>query len=146
MVPLVGSDPAELDTVIVYAPFTPTVKLPECVFVIARSGARMLVVTLEVLFAATGSGTAAGDDTVAVLVTLPTPLAVPETVIDTEPPAGSVGMVLVTELPETFIAPHAAPPAAPAQSAETPVIPAGTLSAKVAPSAASGPALETVMV
>ena len=145
MVPLVGSDPGALVTVIVYAPFTPTVKLPEWLFVIERSGARMFVVTLEVLFAAAGSGTPAGDATVAVLVTLPTPLAVPETVIDTEPPAGSVGMVLVTELPETFIAPQAAPPAAPVQLAETPVMPAGTLSANVAPLAASGPALVMVI-
>src|SRR5258708_6726926 len=105
----------------------------------------MLVVTDDELLAGVGSGTPAGEPTVAVWVIEPPPLAVPETVIETEPPAGSVGMVLVTALPATFIAPHAAPPAAPAQIAETPVTLAGTLSENVVPLAASGPALVTVI-
>jgi hypothetical protein len=80
------------------------------------------------------------------LVIAPTPLAVPETVIETVAPAGSVGIVLVTAFPATFIVPHAAPPEAPVQAAVTPVMAAGTLSEKLAPFAASGPALEIVML
>jgi len=145
-VPVVGSDPVEFATVIVYTPFEPTVKLPTWVFVMERSGARMLVVTLEVLFAADGSVTPAGGVTVAVLVVLPTPLAVPEIVIETVPPAGSVGIVLVTGLPATFMVPQTAPPDAPVQVAVTAVMAAGTGSEKVVPFAASGPAFDTVIV
>jgi hypothetical protein len=83
--------------------------------------------------------------TVAVLITEPVPLAVPETVIDTELPAGSVASVAVTLLPATFTVGHTAPPEAPVQLAETPLTPAGTASAKVAPLAASGPALVIVI-
>jgi hypothetical protein len=146
IVPLVASEPGAFETVMVYAPLVPTVKLPACVFAITRSGARIEVLAEALLFPATGSVTPPGAATVAVLVVAPTPLAVPATVIETVPPAGSVGIVLVTPFPATFIAPHAAPPEAPVQSAVTLVMAPGTLSEKVAPFAASGPALEMVML
>ena len=69
-------------------------------------------------------------------------LMFPVIVIVTEPPEGKAGTLVLTLLPETFtVAGHSAPPVALAQLALTPVTPVGTLSLKVAPSAALGPAL-----
>ena len=59
---------------------------------------------------------------------------------------GKVVTIPVTLLPATLTAPQTAPPSAPPQLAATPVIPTGTASAKVAPSAELGPALEIVSV
>ena len=60
-----------LDTVIVYVPVVPTVKLPVCVFVITRSVALTGVMTFDVLFPVyAGASTSVVLVTVAVLLTL----------------------------------------------------------------------------
>src|SRR5512139_1865680 len=110
------------------------------------SGARIVVGALDELLAGVGSSTPAGAATVAVFVIAPRPVAVPLMVKVTEPPAGSVVTVLVTEFPATFTVPHTAPPVTAPHTALTPATCAGTVSANCAPLAASGPLFTTLTV
>src|SRR5450631_41891 len=133
-------------------PSTPTVKLPAWLFVTRRSGEITVVFTDALLLPApirdgsVGSTTPAGVTALAVLVNVPDCGATPVTVKVTDPPEGSVVIVLVTELPVTLTAPHAAPPVALPQEAATPVTAAGTLSVNCEALAAWGPVFETTTV
>ena len=95
--------------------------------------------------AGVGSVTPAGAVTVAVLDSVLPLLAVtvPLMVKVTLPPAGSVVLLLLTVEPATLTAPQAAPPAGLPQLAVMLPMPAGSVSAKLAPFAADGPALLT---
>jgi hypothetical protein len=83
---------------------------------------------------------------VAALESVPVCGAVPEIVKVTDPPDGKVVIVLVTVLIDTITLPHAAPPVGVPQVAPMPVMPAGKVSLKLVPFAASGPALDTTTV
>jgi hypothetical protein len=96
-----------------------------------------------VLLVGSESPTPAAVATVATLLNDPDaePRTVPLIAITTEPPAGKVGMLPLTLLPETFIlAGHTAPPLALVQLALIALTEDGTKSEKVVSSAALTPA------
>src|SRR5260221_597270 len=106
----------------------------------SATAATGLTVVLTVLLAGVGSVVPAGGLAVAVLVSVPlAAVTVPLMVNVTLPPDGRVVTVLVTFCPATLTVPQAAPPVAVPQVAVMLPIPTGTLSLKVAPSAADGP-------
>src|SRR5690242_20635519 len=113
-------------------------------FVTVSCGCNRFVVAEPVLLPVDGSVVPAGGFAVALLVT-DTPLvgAVPSIVNVTLAPLGRVVIVLVTVLPATLTAPHAAPPVGVLQFALTPVMPAGTTSLNVVPFASLGPRFVT---
>src|SRR5438270_912713 len=110
--------------------------------------AEVLVTVAEVvleLLAGVGSVTPVGGVTLAVLDRVLPLLAVtvPLMVKVTLPPEGSVVMLLLTAEPLTLTVPHTAPPVGLPQLAVMLPMPAGSVSAKLAPSAAAGPPLLT---
>ena len=101
------------------------------------------------LLAGVGSVVPVGGVTVALLTIEPEAeaLTVPVMTIVTLPPTGSVGTLPATLLPVTLTdAGQTAPPFALVQVALTPVMLLGTLSLKLVPFAALGPALLTTSV
>ena len=101
------------------------------------------------LSALLGSVVPLGGATLAVFAIVPTavPATVPEMLSVMLPPAGKLATVPLTVLPLTLIvAGQLAPPEAPAQLAATEPILLGTVSAKLAPFAALGPALRMTTV
>ena len=115
------------------------------IFVSVRSavGVSAVLAVLELL-ALLGSKVPGGTVTVAVLEILPVaePATVPEIVMVTEPPDGSVATFPVTLLPITeTLAGQVAPPVALPQLAVTPEMRLLTASAKLLVLAALGPAL-----
>ena len=115
-------------------------------FVTARSATGTTVVEALELFDGVGSTIFAGKLTVAVFTNVlgAVPLTVPVIVKVTEPVAGKVGTAAFTLLPDIEIAAGHTPPLVASNGSHvacTPVIPAGTLSTKLAPSAELGPAL-----
>ena len=102
------------------------------------------VVTVLLLLLISGSLTPGGKPIVAVFVMVPVAPGetVPLIVIMTLPPEGKFGMLPLTLLPTTLMfVGQTAPVLALVQLAETPVIAFGTISLKVVPLAAEGPAL-----
>ena len=121
------------------------------VFVMARSAvARTLSVSVEELFAVTGSTAPGGAATAAVLTRVPVPVGVvgfnvPVIVYVALALVGRVAEVAIA-LPLPLAAPHDAPEPVATQLHETPVIAAGTVSVIDALVAVDGPALATVTV
>ena len=119
----------------------------ESVFVIERSavGTEIASVSVAVLFARLGSVTPAGAVTVAVFVRGPVAFAaIVETAVNVAvPPTGSVTWEFI--LPVPFAVPQV-PPAPPVHVHDTDEIPPGKVSVTVAPTTASGPALDATIV
>ena len=139
-----------LATTMVYVVVPPGVTLvTPSVLVIARSALTGAPITVSASLAAllAGTGSAVAELTVAVLViTVPPATAMPTLTVRLNaalPPAARVAMVQVTVPPApTAGVTHDQPGAA---VSDTKVVPAGSVSARVAPVAASGPALATTM-
>ena len=116
----------------------------------ANGGVPMLVVTVLVLLVGVGSVTPGGGVMVTVFVTGPVAGAVPRIVMMTLPPDGKRGIEPLTLLAVTarVMAAQALVPVPdePVHVAVTPVRPAGSVSLKVAPSAALRPLLIRVTV
>ena len=114
------------------------------VLVMVRSALGVSVsVSVALLFAGTGSMVSPGVVTVAVLESEPLAAAEIEalTVKVTEPPTGKLTLSLMFPDPAEVTVPPPAPTAV-----QVPVRDAGKMSATVAPTTGSGPALEAVMV
>ena len=102
-----------------------------------------VVEILELLLLLLGSVSVPETETLAVLPIVPVaePLTTPLIVMMRDAPAGKVGMVPLTVLPETEVGGHTAPPEGLAQLAVIPEIFALMRSVKLAALAELGPAL-----